>query len=367
MAEAKARGKYSCPACGAEATWDPAKKALVCRYCGTTSPANIELTPTGEEKIVEHDLALALRSIPDAARGWQAAKTQVRCQSCQAISVFDPHRVGQRCDFCGSSALVPYEEVKESFKPESLLEFQISETQVRESIRKWYGSRWFAPNALKNRAMTDTLHGVYIPYWTFDAQVHADWQAESGYYYYETESYTNSQGKRATRQVRKVRWVPSAGSLDHFFDDQLVSASRGVHALLLTQVEPFPTKHLKPYNPGYLAGWVVERYQIDLVNAAQLARNKMDERLRQLCAQRVPGDTHRNLQVRADYSAQTFKHILVPIWLLSYQFHGKPFQVVINGYTGAIAGEYPKSWIKITLAVVAALILALIFLYFQDQ
>jgi hypothetical protein len=28
--------------------------------------------------------------------------------------------------------------------------------------------------------------------------------------------------------------------------------------------------------------------------------------------------------------------------------------VVINGYTGAIAGKYPKSWIKITLTVLAA-------------
>lgn len=366
MSEITARNKFSCPACGAEATWDPAKKALVCKYCGTTSPANIELTPSGEEKIVEHDLVVALRGIPDSARGWQAEKTQVKCQSCQAISVFDPSRVGQRCDFCGSSALVPYEEVKEAFRPESLLEFQISETQVRESIRTWYGSRWFAPNALKTKAMTDQLHGMYIPYWTFDAQAHADWWAESGYYYYETEWFTNSQGKRESRQVRKVRWQPSSGSVDGFFDDELVAASRGVQRDLLTQVEPFPTKSLKPYNPGYLAGWVVERYQIDLGAAATQARANMDSKLRQMCAQRVPGDTHRNLRVDATYSAQTFKHILVPIWLLTYQFHGKPFQVLINGYTGVIAGRYPKSWLKIFLLVVVILIALGVFLAFQS-
>jgi DNA-directed RNA polymerase subunit M/transcription elongation factor TFIIS len=367
VSEAKARNKYSCPTCGAEATWDAGKKALVCQYCGTVSPANIELSPSGEETIVEHDLAIALRGVSDDKRGWQAEKTQVRCQSCQAISVFDPARVGQRCDFCGSSALVPYEEVKEAFRPESLLEFQVSSAQVREEIRKWYGSRWFAPNALKSKAMTDTLHGLYIPYWTFDAQVHADWWAESGYYYYVTESYTDSSGKRATRQVRKIRWQPSSGSLDHFFDDQLVAASRGVHPALLTKVEPFPTRDLKPYNPGYLAGWVVERYQIDLVAAAQEARGRMDQVLRQLCASRVPGDTHRNLRVDANYSGQTFKHILTPVWLLSYQFHGKPFQVVINGYTGTIAGEYPKSWWKISLAVLAVLIVVLLIIAFGEN
>ncbi len=366
MAEAVARSKFSCPACGAEATWDPAKKALVCHFCGTTSPANVELTGfSTAETIVEHDLVTALRAIPDDARGWQTEKIQVRCQSCQAITVFDAARVGQRCDFCGSSALVPYEEVKAGFRPESLLEFKLAENQVRDAIHAWQKTRWFAPNALKNRASTDTVKGVYIPYWTFDAQVHADWTALSGYYYYETETYTNSQGQRETREVQKTRWEPSAGQLDHFFDDELVSASRGVQPDLLGQIEPFPTKELKPYNAGFLSGWVVERYQIDLVAAAQAARARMDRELEQLCARQVPGDTHTQLEVSADYTAQTFKHILVPIWLLSYEFYGKPYQVVINGYTGAIGGRYPKSWAKITLAVFAGFILLVLFLWLR--
>ena len=282
MSEATARQKFSCPACGAEAQWNPGKQALVCPYCGVTSPAQIELTATGEQLIRENDLAAALRSIPDDQRGWQAQKTSVKCQSCQAISVFDPARVGQRCDFCGSSALVPYEEIKEAFRPESVLPMQLSEAQVREAIRRWYGGHFWAPGKLKRKAMTDQVHGLYIPYWTFDAQVHADWTAESGDYYYVTESYRDSNGRTQTRQVRKVRWYPSSGSLDHFFDDELVSASRGVNHSMLLNVEPFPTKELVPYNPGFLSGSVVERYQIDLVNAAQLSRERMNQKLEQL-------------------------------------------------------------------------------------
>jgi DNA-directed RNA polymerase subunit RPC12/RpoP len=366
MSEATAQKKFACPACGGEAQWNPAKKALVCPFCGVTSPAQVELTATGEEVIKEHDLVATLRNIPDDQRGWDAQKTSVRCQSCQAISVFDAARVGQRCDFCGSSALVPYEEVKEAFRPESLLPMKVSETQVRESIRRWYGSRWFAPNKLKNAALTDTVKGLYIPYWTFDAQVHADWTAESGYHYYETETYRDSEGKTQTRQVQKTRWVPSAGSLDHFFDDELVPASRGVDATLLRKVEPFPTQELTPYRAGFLSGWVVERYQIDLVAAAQRAREGMDAKTYNLCAAQVPGDTHRNLQVNTDYSSQTFKHILAPLWLLTYHYGSRNFQVVINGYTGTIAGLYPKSWIKITLAVLAGLLVAgILVLVFQ--
>lgn len=358
MSEITAQKKFDCPACGAEAHWNPGKQALVCPYCGAVSPATLETAPGGEEVIREHDLATALRNVPEDKRGWDAQKTSVRCQSCQAISVFDPGRVGQKCDFCGSPALVAYEEIKAAFRPESLLQMKLPETQVRDSIREWYRTRWFAPNKLKTKALTDTVKGLYIPYWTFDAQVHADWTADSGYHYYETESYTDSNGQRKTRQVQKTRWVPSSGSLDHFFDDELVPATKGVQPDMLRKVEPYPTKQLVPYQAGFLTGWVVEHYQLDLLSAARHSREQMDGKLHAMCASQVPGDTHRNLQVHPDYSNQTFKHILVPLWLLTYAYGHKTYQVLVNGYTGAIAGKYPKSWVKIMLAILGALAVA---------
>lgn len=344
---ATALGKFACPACGAEAHWNPSKHALICPYCGTESPAELEARGA-DTVIVEHDLVQALRAIPDSARGWDARKTSVRCQSCRAISVFDPDKVGQRCEFCGSAALVAYEEVKEAFRPESLLPLKVSEPQARDLIRAWYRRQWLAPNNLNARAVTDTVHAVYLPYWTFDARVFARWQADSGTYY-----YVGSGNKRE----RRVKWTPASGELSHVFDDELVCASAGVQPGMLRQVEPFPTDTLVPYDPGYLAGWTVERYQIDLVAAAQHSRAIMDAKLRALCAERVPGDTHRNLQVQADYSGQTFKHILAPVWLLTYVYGTKSYQVLINGVTGKVAGARPWSWVKIALLVLLALVI----------
>jgi hypothetical protein len=353
VAETVAQQKFACPACGAEAIWNPAKQALVCPFCGTTSPAKLDVDGSG---IIEHDLVTALRGITDDKRGWQTEKRYVKCQSCQAISVLDPQRQAQRCEFCGSAQLVAYEQTKDAFRPESVLPFKISEDKARDGIRAWYGKLWLAPGALKRRALTDTVKGIYLPYWTFDARVDAAWTAEAGHYYYTTETYTDNSGRTQTRQVQQVRWEPAAGRLQHFFDDDLVCASVGVHPGLLRGIEPFPTKELVPYDAGFVTGWVVERYQIDLLAAAKAARDAMDAQLQQMCAAQVPGDTYRNLQVQANYSGQTFKHILAPVWLLSYTFGAKAFQAVMNGVTGAIDGEYPKSWVKITLLVIAAII-----------
>ena len=93
----------------------------------------------------------------------------------------------------------------------------------------------------------------------------------------------------------------------------------------------------------------------------------MDATLRELCAAQVPGDTYRNLKVDATYDARTFKHVLVPVWLLSYTYGSRNFQVLANGYTGSLAGERPYSAIKVALAVIAAVIAAICFFWLQGQ
>jgi hypothetical protein len=351
LTENVALSKFACPACGGESVWNPAKGRLVCPFCGTESAANLDAA--GD--IAEHDLVDALREA-GGGRVAAVAKREVKCQSCNAISVLDPTRQAQNCEFCGSAQLVPYAETAPMHRPESVLPFKVSEPEARDRIRAWYGRLWLAPSALKKRALTDTVGGIYLPYWTFDARVDARWSAEAGHYYYTTETYEQN-GRMQTRQVRHVRWEPASGRLQHFFDDDLVCASVGVHPALLRGIEPFPTNELKPYDPGFVAGWIVERYQIDLAAAAARAREAMDAKLQTMCAQQIPGDTFRNLVVDADYSGQTFKHILAPVWLLSYTYGARVFQCAMNGVTGAIRGEYPKSPWKVALLVVAALIL----------
>ena len=367
MAEVSALKKHPCPECGGDAEWNAAKQALACPYCGTIVPWSDGEDPLGAV-IVEHDLETALASSSQVDHGLMAEKKSVKCESCQAISIFDPDRAAQRCDFCGSPAIVPVDDMENLITPESLLPAVVAAPQVRDQLRAWYGSRWFAPTKLKRAALTDTLHGIYLPYWTFDAHVDAQWTAESGYHYYVTETFQDSNGKTATRQVQRTRWENSAGQLTHFFDDDAVPGTVGVHTALLRKVEPFPTlSDLKPYDPAYVRGWTVERYQVDLGQASQVSKQQMDATLYQLCAREVPGDTQRNLQVESTYQGRTFKHILVPVWLTTYTYGPKSFQVVVNGYTGKMAGEFPLSWVKITFAVLGVLLLIFIIVMLNQR
>ena len=128
---------------------------------------------------------------------------------------------------------------------------------------------------------------------------------------------------------------------------------------MLRQVEPFPTGEIVPYDRAFLSGHVVEHYQVALTDAAGDSESQMRNRLEQLAAQQVPGDTYRNLVIHPVFSGRTFKHVLVPIWLLVYMFGSKSYQVVVNGYTGRIAGRYPYSPWKIALLILLALVVLL--------
>jgi hypothetical protein len=344
---AAARPKFPCAACGAEARWNPATQRLVCPYCGTESAAANEAAGAGGP-VREHPLPDVLRSLQGAPRGWEASTRSVRCQSCRAISVFDAATIGKRCEFCGSSAIVPYEETDDPFRPESVLPLAVTETQAREGVRAWRLRQWLAPTGFSAHALTDTLRCVYLPYWTFDATADARWTAESGEYYDVVEG---------GRRVQRTRWTAADGRVTHRFDDELVPAALGVDRALLRSIEPFPTDTLTPYSPAFVAGWTVERYQIDLVSAATRVREQMLTELRAVCGREVPGDTYRNLSVDAAFSAETFKHILAPVWLVSYIYRGRTLQTVVNGVTGSVAGQRPWSWVKVGALVVLGLFL----------
>jgi hypothetical protein len=351
--------KHPCPACGAQAEWTPARQLLICPFCGTASPYRID---ADTNKVVELDLVKALRELPDEVRGWQTPTRTVQCRSCKAVSVFEAGRVAQNCDFCGSPALVDYEEIKAPIRPQSVLPFKVPEASVREQIRRWYAGKWLAPSALKSKALVDTVHGVYLPYWTFDAHVVCPWEADAGHYYYTTEAYRDNKGRTRTRQVRHVRWEAASGEVKHFFDDEPIAGTQGISLDLLKGIEPFPTNDLVPYDTAYVSGFVVEHYKVVLVDAAQRSREAMTQKLREMCAAAVPGDTYRNLQIRPTFSGQTFKHILVPVWLLTYNYGARAYQVVVNGYTGRMSGRYPKSAWKVfflVLAIIMGIVLLL--------
>ncbi|MDY7039805.1 MAG: hypothetical protein SVX38_02960 [Chloroflexota bacterium] len=347
--------KYPCSQCGAELDFDPAEDSLVCKYCG-----NVVSIPTTKAEIKEHRLEEGI--LAEQSEGWGTETKSYKCKSCMATVAVESSVTSTECPFCGSNQVFALEESSKVIKPESLIPFKVDQNTAVTKFRKWLGAGWFRPNALKQIASgaQAQLRGIYLPFWTFDALTSSWWEAEAGYYYYETERYTVVEdGKQVTktRQVRKVRWEPASGAHRQFFDDVLVYATPSADDKILQKIYPFETKALIPYDPAYLSGWAAEEYRIPLNDGWTRAQEIISDEVRSACAQKVPGDTQRNLTVDTAYANVTYKHVLFPVWLASYRYSGKVYHFMVNGQTGEVQGEAPISWIKVLIAIVIAIII----------
>lgn len=336
--------KFPCVTCGADVVWDPGAQSLKCDYCGTARDV-----PNTTTAIVERPLEEGLRAPREL--GWGAQRKAIHCNRCGASTTLDPHIAAASCAFCGTASVVEAPPDANMIRPEGLLAFTVPRETAAKKFRDWLGSLWLRPNDLKKKSTLTKLAGAYIPFWTFDAATHSAWTADAGYYYY----VTVRQGNRTVQQ-RRVRWEPASGTLELFFDDLPVPASRGLDARICQEIEPFPTSDLLEYDPSYIAGFVAEEYAVNLEEAIGLARERMTREIRAACAREVPGDTHRNLQVRTQFSGIAYKNALLPLWVAAYEYAGKPYRFLVNGVTGKVSGHAPYSWVKITLLVLAGLV-----------
>ena len=362
--------KFPCPSCGAEMDFDAEHGELVCAYCGHSSTV-----PTTQEAIQEYSLEAALQEMIDSPHetGYGEDKRSIKCENCGAVNTIDANLISTECAFCGSNKVVPQDQVTQVIKPESLLPFQVDQGNAVVLFRQWLGRGFFRPSPVKKIAKDAEarLQGVYLPFWTYDAYTSSWWRADAGYYYHVTESYwaTDDEGKRVqrTRQVQKVRWEPASGSLQLAFDEVLVPATDSVERAMIERIYPFDTKALVTYEPGFLSGWGAEAYTVDLRSGWATGQAIIEERVRQACANEVPGDTLRNLHVDTAFSNMTYKHVLFPVWIASYRYKDKVYHFLINGQTGEVQGQAPISWIRVALVVIVVIIiLAILFLLFSE-
>jgi len=359
-----AEHRFPCDACGSDMRFDPKQGLLVCDHCGNKQP--IAATHPAQSPIRELDFRAALEArLPEA----EIETTRVtRCPNCGAEVELGTDTHATECPFCATPVVTGTGEHRQ-IKPRAVLPFALIEDQARDAMNTWLGRLWFAPNGLQDYARKGRrMQGIYVPYWTFDADTKSSYQGERGTVYYETQTVMRD-GKRQTVQVQKVRWNPASGRVARFFDDVLVLASRSLPKRFTDALQPWDLSALVPYAPEFLAGFRAEGYQVPLEDGFTEARGHMDAIIERDVRFDIGGDRQRVHDIQTRISDVTFKHILLPVWLAAYKYNGKTYRFVVNGQTGRVQGERPWSAIKIAIAVILGAIVAAAvgYVYAQNQ
>lgn len=335
---------FPCASCGSQMTYDPQSGDMLCAYCQSkTDLPDREITAPEYLFFPEEDTY-------DAPNWQEEGMRQVVCASCGADIMVSAAAVTAKCPFCESHYVTELAGDEKIISPETMIPFRVSRESAADSFAVWAKKRFWAPKAFRNSRHRPDMNGVYIPHWTFDAELVTDYRGQGGrdrIVHYTVR--VNGKTEHRTRVV--TDWFPIAGCERLVFDDQICCASKKVDRQLLAEVGPFSLKVLNVYNPAYLAGFFAERYDIGLAAGFASVKPSFEMRMQSHIQATRGFDHYRFMEYINRYQTVKFKHVLLPVYLTTYTYRKKQFPFLVNGETGVSAGRAPVSALRVLAAV----------------
>ena len=356
---------FPCESCGSDLEFNIGEQTLKCPHCGHVKQIERRL----EGELPEQDLHAMLAHIRQWREAAQAKKTkadpdvaeaeskhrELRCDSCGGNVEFYGTLTSTFCPYCGSPMQLENAHKSEAHRipVDGVLPFQVDGDHAKQNLFQWVNSRWFAPSRFRQERAAGKLNGVYLSYFTFDSMTLTAYTGQRGEHYYVTVGTGKNQ-----RTERHTRWYPASGNFQRFFDDVLVLANTGLRRDFMLELEPWPLLKVVAFDQQMLAGLMARTYDIELDECFVDGKQRIDAAIHAEVCQRIGGDTQVVSSVKSRYDAMTYKHLLLPVWLLAYKYNNKTFQVFINAATGEVQGERPYSVWKILFAILLAILVA---------
>ncbi|MBU2975158.1 DNA helicase PriA [Zobellia sp. B3R18] len=351
--------KKPCANCGAELKFKPGSHQLKCEYCGYE-----EFIERAKSSFEELELEHYLKVVGENA--YTETIDVLHCKNCGANQRVEENYKSLKCIYCSEPLILEDIEKEGWIVPGALVPFQIDAKRAKSIFKTWVGKIWFAPNKLKRAALDpEGLHGLYLPYWTFDADLHAKYQGQRGDYYYETQRVKTKNGTQ-TRQVRKTRWSSASGVVQGFVDDILINASEKKRRDIPAKIAFWNVKELVPFNSKYLSGFVTEKYTVSLKEGHHSSFQKAKQIANTWIRKDIGGDTQRISHADIKLANETFKHVLLPVYISSYRYNNKEYNFYINGQTGELSGTRPYSFWKIFFLILFVLAIIMIITIFAQ-
>ena len=363
---------FPCAQCGADLRYAPGQNELgqtqlTCDHCGHAQAIPAASDRSLAQALGELDLARGLAD--DLPSDASAEIRTTTCPSCNAQVEFQGADFAMECPFCATPVVVDTG-TQRHIKPQALIPFVLTQDQARGAMVAWMGGLWFAPNTLLEYARKGrALNGIYVPFWTFDADTSSRYSGARGTHHTETRTRTvmvNGKSEQRSETVTRTSWTPVSGHVARGFDDVLVMGSTSLPERLGNDLTPWDLAALVPYSADYLAGFRAEGYTVNLGQAHEKGRAEMSRVIEGDARRDIGGDAQRVDSVDTDWRDETFKHILLPVWMAAYKYNGKSYRFLVNGQTGEVQGERPYSKWKIAFAVLLVAALILTALYLND-
>ncbi|MCX7544843.1 hypothetical protein [Marinicella gelatinilytica] len=337
--------------------------SLQCVSCGAVNP--IESVRDYEDS--PHDYELTKQQI--SLLKPQSSQLELHCSNCGATFLMAVDQHAGDCPYCDLNIVVPAVNHRQ-LAPDAILPFAVDDKTANQSFKKWLRKLWFAPSKLKLKAFkSQPVTAVYIPMWSFDAEVNSDYRGRRGDYYTTYRTVTrriNGRTQTTQQPVQEIRWRSVSGHVFNVFKYVYTFASKALPDKFLNFLSTWDLQQAQDYNPAYISGFQSQLYQVGIDVGYDQAKSIMAIIIRASVRRDIGGDQQQIQQLNSYYDKVKFRLILVPIYMAAFSYKKKVYRYVVHGQSGQTYGERPWSWLKIASAVLfLALIIALVIGYNQ--
>lgn len=342
--------EYKCPNCASDIKFDSKSQKFKCESC------DAEFTEQELNDI--HDFEANFGK--GKSFNWQSEEKKQEmtgvneyvCQSCAAHLAVDETTAAGECPYCGSPVIMNGKLSGEN-APDCVIPFKLDKKQAGEALKAFCKGKLLLPSNFVNENKIKEMKGVYVPFWLFDCDTDADivydatrvrsW-SDSDYNYTETKHYK----------------IYRSGKLG--FKNIPVDASSKMDDAYMDGIEPFNYGDMSDFNPGYLLGYVADKYDVSAQDSFPRAEARVENSTAEAFRSTVHGYTSvvpTRTNINAD--AGKYKYALLPVWLMSTKYNGERYMFAVNGQTGKVSGKLPidkkKFWLY--FAGIAALVIAI--------
>ena len=309
--------RFMCPKCGGRMSFAPDGQSLVCEYCARNQ--KFVASPGAAN---EKDFIIAMAT----ARGHGRPLNQqvFHCEGCGCEFLLPPNQISSTCVYCGSPHVVNWDSEEQLLAPDGIIPQAFDQQRARKCLIEWVEA-----NQIKPEGQVDLPRGMYLPLWTFDLGGTLDYVGEKA------DDSEIQFGRKYQKMVRVKDSYPVQ------VNDLPIPAARKLSAVFLKLIPTFELKAVKPYEPGYLANWPAEVYDIPMAEASldarvqALSRYKRDLPVLLEPVKLISASS-------ANMSVESFRLTLLPVWMIELPFSGRTHLVLINGQDGEVKSDLPE-------------------------
>lgn len=317
---------YKCPNCPSNLKLDPESQKFVCDYCGSVFTLDELEKRTAQDTSPKTDFAKSVRLY--------------NCRNCGAEVFTDDTTAATFCVYCHSPVVLA-EELSGDYEPDQVIPFKIPKEKVTDAMMAWCKKKRFIDDAFFEEAQVEKLTGVYFPYFIVDGKTHGRMNRRG------TKVKTWRQGNYRYTQTDTYQ-IEREG--DVVFNDIPITALSKDHTYILNGIQPFDQKKAIPFTMPYLSGFLADKRNISKEDALP----EVKETARQATASRLHETVTGYTTLAAGDESITvtktdFSYVLMPSWMLTYQYGQEKYYFAMNGDSGKIAGRVPLSKRKLNL------------------